>query len=30
MLGEAAITRIALSKDANGFDENKVAARQGG
>ena len=30
MLGEAATTRITKTKDAEGFDENKVAARQGG
>lgn len=30
MLGEASTTRIARSKDAQGFPENKVAARQGG
>jgi DNA-damage-inducible protein D len=30
MLGEAATTRIAKSKDVQGFDENKVAAKQGG
>ena len=30
MLGEAATTRIAKSKDVQGFDENKVVAKQGG
>ena len=30
MLGEAATTRIAKSKDASGFEENKVAAKEGG
>jgi len=30
MLGEAATTRIAKSKDVQGFDENKTAAKQGG
>ena len=30
MLGEAATTRIAKSKDVQGLEENKVAARQGG
>ncbi len=30
MLGEAATTRIAKSKDARGLEENKIAARQGG
>ncbi len=30
MLGEAATTRIAKSKDAEGFQENKIAAKQGG
>ena len=30
MLGEAATTKIAKSKDVNGFEENKIAARQGG
>jgi len=30
MLGEAATTRIAKTKDAEGFDENKIAAKQGG
>lgn len=30
MLGEAATTRIAKSKDVQGMEENKVAARQGG
>jgi prophage antirepressor-like protein len=30
MLGEAATTRIAKSKDVEGLEENKVAARQGG
>jgi len=30
MLGEASTTRIANSKDVEGFEENKVAARQGG
>ena len=30
MLGEASTNRIARSKDAQGFPENKVAARQGG
>jgi len=30
MLGEAATTRIAKSKDAEGFEENKTTARQGG
>ena len=30
MLGEAATTRIAKTKDAKGFDENKFAAKQGG
>ena len=30
MLGEASTTRIAKAKDADGMDENKTAARQGG
>src|SRR3989338_9301376 len=30
MLGEASTTRITKAKDAEGLDENKVAARQGG
>lgn len=30
MLGEASTTRIAKSKDTQGMQENKVAARQGG
>ncbi len=30
MLGEAATTRIAKSKDVQGLDENTIAARQGG
>jgi len=30
MLGEAATTRITKTKDAEGFEENKIAARQGG
>lgn len=30
MLGEAATTRIAKSKDVQGLKENKIAARQGG
>ncbi|MBI2630052.1 Bro-N domain-containing protein [Candidatus Pacearchaeota archaeon] len=30
MLGEAATTRIAKSKDVNGLEENKIAAKQGG
>lgn len=30
MLGEAATTEIARNKDAQGFDENKAAARAGG
>ena|SRR3989338_10529785 len=30
MLGEAAATRIAKSKDVHGLDENKIAAKQGG
>ena len=30
MLGEAATTRITKVKDAQGLDENKVAAKQGG
>jgi len=30
MLGEAATTRIAKSKDALGIEENKSAAQQGG
>jgi prophage antirepressor-like protein len=30
MLGEAATTRIAKSKDVQGFEENKTAAKQGG
>ena len=30
MLGEAATTRIVKSKDVEGLEENKVAARQGG
>ena len=30
MLGEAATTRITKTKDAQGMEENKVAARQGG
>ena len=30
MLGEASTTKIARAKDAEGLDENKIAARQGG
>ena len=30
MLGEAATTEIARKKDAQGFNENKTAARKGG
>ena len=30
MLGEASTTRIARNKDAEGFDENKEAAKEGG
>ena len=30
MLGEAATTEIAVNKDASGFPENRVAAREGG
>jgi hypothetical protein len=30
MLGEASTTRIARNKDAQGFDENKTAAKEGG
>jgi hypothetical protein len=30
MLGKAATTEIARKKDAQGFDENKTAARKGG
>lgn len=30
MLGEASTTKIAVTKDAQGFAENKVAAKQGG
>lgn len=30
MLGEASTTRIAKAKDTKGFEENKIAARQGG
>jgi hypothetical protein len=30
MLGEAATTRIAKSKDVQGMEENKIAAKQGG
>lgn len=30
MLGERATTEIARAKDAQGFDENKVAANKGG
>ena len=30
MLGEAATTEIAREKDANGFDENRTAAQEGG
>ena len=30
MLGEAATTRIAVTKDVKGFEENKIAATQGG
>ena len=30
MLGEAATTRIAKTKDVQGLEENKVAAQQGG
>jgi len=30
MLGEAATTRITKTKDAEGFEENKIAAIQGG
>ena len=30
MLGEASTTRIARSKDAQGFHENKQAAQKGG
>jgi len=30
MLGEAATTRIAITKDVEGLEENKIAAKQGG
>jgi len=30
MLGEAATTRITKTKDAEGLEENRTAARQGG
>ena len=30
MLGEASTTEIAINKDAQGFDENKTAAKKGG
>jgi DNA-damage-inducible protein D len=30
MLGEASTTRIAQSKNAQGFPENKVASKEGG
>ncbi len=30
MLGEASTTRIARNKDADGFDENREAAKEGG
>ena len=30
MLREAATTRIAKTKDSEGFEENKIVARQGG
>ena len=30
MLGEAATTKIAKTKEAKGFEENKFAAKQGG
>ena len=30
MLGEAATTEITRKQDAQGFDENKTAARKGG
>ena len=30
MLGEASTTRIAKTKDVEGFEENKIAAKQGG
>ena len=30
MLGEAATTRITKVKDAQGLEENKIAAKQGG
>ncbi len=30
MLGEASTTRIAKAKDAEGFEQNKIAAKQGG
>ncbi len=30
MLGEASTTRITKTKDVQGLEENKVAARQGG
>jgi hypothetical protein len=30
MLGEASTTKIAKSKNATGFGENKIAAKQGG
>ena len=30
MLGEASTTEIARNRDAQGFDENKAAARKGG
>ena len=30
MLGEASTTRIAKTKDVQGFDENRVVAREGG
>ena len=30
MIGEVSTTRIAKTKDAEGFEENKITARQGG
>ena len=30
MLGEAATKEIAVNRDAQGFDENKIAAKMGG
>jgi len=30
MLGEASTTKIAKSKDVQGLEENKIAAKQGG